>query len=75
MEVTYPSREAAVTDKFCGSSIPGTIISSSNSMVVKFVSDYSVTKKGFSAVWSKYGFNSVLLEEINNAEEILADRI
>ena len=55
MEVTYPgSREAVVTDKFCGSSIPETIISSSNSMIVEFVSDYSVTKSGFSAVWSRY---------------------
>ena len=55
MEVTYPgSREAVVTDKFCGSSIPETIISSSNSMSVEFVSDYSVTKSGFSAVWSRY---------------------
>ena len=55
MEVTYPgSREAVVTDKFCGSSIPETIVSSSNSMIVEFVSDYSVTKSGFSAVWSRY---------------------
>ena len=64
VEVSYPSREAFVEDKFCGSSIPEMIISPSNTMNVKFASDHSVTKQGFSAVWSKFdGFDFGYVDE------------
>ena len=41
------------TKKLCGSTVPDPITSSANTMTVKFKSDYSVNKKGFSAVWKK----------------------
>ena len=37
--------------KKCGSTKPDKIVSSSNSLKVKFHSDSSVTKKGFRATW------------------------
>ena len=39
--------------KKCGSSKPDKIISSSNTMTVKFHSDTSVTMKGFKATWKQ----------------------
>ncbi len=52
--------------KFCGQSIPRKLISSSNFMTIKFVSDISVTLRGFSADYmifnkSKFCMNSVLV--------------
>ena len=41
------------TKKFCGTTVPDPITSTANIMTVKFKSDYSVNKKGFSAVWKK----------------------
>ena len=41
------------TKKFCGTTVPDPITSTANTMTVKFKSDYSVNKKGFSAVWKK----------------------
>ena len=37
--------------KYCGASKPDPITSTGNTMKVKFHSDYSVVRKGFSAVW------------------------
>ena len=39
--------------KKCGSSKPDKIISSANSLTVKFHSDSSVVKKGFKATWKQ----------------------
>ena len=39
--------------KLCGSTVPDPITSTANTMKVLFESDYSVNKKGFSAVWKK----------------------
>ena len=41
------------TKKLCGSTLPDKITSSGNTLTLKFESDYSVNKKGFSAVWKK----------------------
>ncbi|BFZ01255.1 hypothetical protein BsWGS_04294 [Bradybaena similaris] len=40
-----------VQGKYCGIEIPDTIISSSNYLLVNFLSDYVVTRKGFSATY------------------------
>ena len=45
--------DGGVTMKFCGTNVPYPITSTANTMTVKFKSDYSVNKKGFSAVWKK----------------------
>jgi len=55
----YDSVEIIDTDdstslgKFCGTSIPGPVTSTGDHMTVKFKSDYSETRKGFSANWGK----------------------
>ena len=41
----------STSQKYCGSTYPGKITSSSNTMNIKFQSDYSVNAKGFNAVW------------------------
>ena len=44
--------------KKCGSSKPDKIISSANSLTVKFHSDSSVVKKGFKATWKQVAATS-----------------
>ena len=34
-------------EKFCGTDVPGSLISSGNQLIIKFKSDYSITSKGF----------------------------
>ncbi|KAH8359477.1 hypothetical protein KR093_006961, partial [Drosophila rubida] len=48
-----PTQEAALIGVFCGYKPPPTMKSSGNSMYVKFVSDLSVQKAGFSALFMK----------------------
>ncbi|KAK9878934.1 hypothetical protein WA026_003756 [Henosepilachna vigintioctopunctata] len=47
------SQESPLLGVYCGHKIPGDIISTSNKLLVKFVSDGSVQKGGFSAVIMK----------------------
>ena len=47
------SRSNHLIGKFCGYKIPEDIRSSSNKMLIKFVSDSSVQKRGFSATFIK----------------------
>ena len=49
VEVSYDS----FSQRYCGSSIPGPFTSTGTSMVVKFHSDGSNTRTGFSAVWTE----------------------
>ena len=49
MEVSYDS----FSQRYCGSSIPGPFTSTGSSMVVRFHSDDSNTRTGFSAVWTE----------------------
>lgn len=37
--------------RFCGQSRPAAIVSASNMMLVQFVSDKTLNKKGFKAAW------------------------
>ena len=53
------SENSALIGKFCGHKIPDDIRSSGNSLYVKFVSDNSVSKAGFSASFIKE-FNECL---------------
>lgn len=48
-----PSRSNHMIGKFCGYKVPEDIRSSSNKMLIKFVSDSSVQKRGFSATFIK----------------------
>ena len=48
-----PIRSSHLIGKFCGYKVPEDIRSSSNKMLIKFVSDSSVQKRGFSATFIK----------------------
>ena len=43
--------------KFCGSKIPSKIVSPGNKLWIKFSSDGSITKKGFTATYKAIGMN------------------
>uniref|UniRef100_A0A3Q3W0B5 Cubilin n=1 Tax=Mola mola TaxID=94237 RepID=A0A3Q3W0B5_MOLML len=44
--------QAPVIGRYCGFEIPHPVTSFSNSLVVNFISDYSISKKGFRATYS-----------------------
>eukprot|EP00058_Branchiostoma_floridae_P010524 XP_002596012.1 hypothetical protein BRAFLDRAFT_123740 [Branchiostoma floridae] len=46
------SVSSPVLGTFCGTSVPASLVSSSNHMTVRFVSDSSITETGFSATFS-----------------------
>lgn len=48
-----PSKESTILKVYCGHKIPPDVISTSSEMFVKFVSDGSVQKAGFSAIIMK----------------------
>jgi len=57
--ISFPGR-------YCGQSKPAPIVSSTNKMVIQFLSDSIINKKGFSATWR--AVSGILLS--NNVQEM-----
>ena len=49
----FDTDETTSLKKACGTSKPSPVTSTGNKMIVKFVSDYYINKKGFTATWKK----------------------
>ena len=47
--------DSSLVGLFCGDNSPGTLVSTSNMMLVRFVSDESVTSSGFLADYTAEG--------------------
>ena len=60
VQISYGSFE----EQYCGSSIPGPIISSGNTMTVIFHSDHSENRNGFRATWKAVGSSGTLYRNI-----------
>ena len=53
-------RTSKLLGRFCGNTLPGNITSTGNQLFVKFHSDSSVSRKGFSAFFKKGKNNNVI---------------
>ena len=51
--VTVTDSDGTESEQFCGNDISSPILSTGNTMILRFYSDYGVERKGFKASWKE----------------------